>query len=338
MAYIGIDVHKRSSQLAVLPDDQDADEPIEQRRVTNSDLEAVAREYAGSEAVIEATSNYYRIYETLSQHLEVTVANPLEMTWIAESAQKTDRIDAMKLAELLRVDMVAESYVPPDELRRYRQLTRGRQQLVEHRTTWKNEVHSLLDQQGVRYEGRLFSAEGRQFLAELALEEPAALLLEQWLGTIDDLSERIDRLDEEIEAIAADCEQTRRLQTIPGVGPYTALVIHAEIGEIDRFDDADKLVSYAGLDPTVQESAESRTEGSISKEGNSQLRAAVVRAAKTAVHTCNDPYLSDFYWRLRGGKNKPPLVARVATGRKLLVSIYHMLSREEDYDPPGAHG
>jgi len=82
--------------------------------------------------------------------------------------------------------------------------------------------------------------------------------------------------------------------------------------------------------------SDSRTEGSISKEGNSQLRDVLVRAAKVAVHTCNDPYLSTFYWRLRGEKNKPALVSRVATARKLLISIYHMLDREEEYDPPGS--
>lgn len=338
MAYIGIDVHKTASQIAVLPEeptDSDDVEPVEEIRVKNPDLDEFAHRYEGSAAVLEATSNYYTIYETLDEHLDVKVANPLEMKWIAEGAQKTDEIDAKKLAELLRVDMDAESYVPPKEIRRYRQLTRGRQKLVQERTKWKNEVHSLLDQHAVRYDDDLFTADGREFLRELSLAEPGDLLLEQWLETIDTLTERIETLDEEIDEIAAVCEETQLLQTIPGVGSYSAVVIYAEIGEIDRFDGADKLVSYAGLDPTVRESGDSRTEGSISKQGNSQLREVLVRAAKTAVHTSNDPYLSTFYWRLRGQKNKPPLVARVATARKLLISIYHMLDREEAYDPPG---
>jgi transposase len=338
MAYIGIDVHKTASQIAVLPEeatDSDDVEPLEEIRVENANLDQFAHRYEGSEAVLEATSNYYTIYETLDEYLEVKVANPLEMKWIAEAAQKTNEIDAKKLAELLRVDMVAESYVPPEEISRYRQLKRGRQKFVHERTKWKNEVNAFLDQHGVRYDDDLFTKEGREFLAELALEEPGDLLLDQWLETIDELTNRIETLDEEIEEIAAECKQTQLLQTIPGVGPYSAVVIYAEIGEIERFDDADKLVSYAGLDPTVRESGDSRTEGSISKEGNSQLRDVLVRAAKTAVHTCTDPYLSTFYWRLRGEKDKPALVARVATARKLLISIYHMLDREEEYDPLG---
>jgi len=93
-------------------------------------------------------------------------------------------------------------------------------------------------------------------------------------------------------------------------------------------------VSYAGLDPSVRESADSRTEGSISKQGNKYLRTAVVQGAWRAVHNGQDAYLGKFYYRLREQKNKPEKVARVATGRKLLVSIFHMLSREEVYDPP----
>ncbi|WP_201293966.1 transposase [Natronorubrum halalkaliphilum] len=94
-------------------------------------------------------------------------------------------------------------------------------------------------------------------------------------------------------------------------------------------------MSYAGLDPVVRESGDSRTEGGISKEGNSYLRWILVQCANTAVHNSKDPYLSEFYWRLRGQKNKPHKVAIVATARKMLVSIFHMLSNEEVHDPPG---
>ena len=118
------------------------------------------------------------------------------------------------------------------------------------------------------------------------------------------------------------------------MGVLTVLQIYAEIGEVERFDRAPELVSYAGLDLSVRESADSRTEGSISKQGNKYLRTAVVQGAWRAVHQGTDQYLGRFYRRLRHQKNKPEKVARVATGRKLLVSIFHMLTREEEYDPP----
>lgn len=335
MAYIGIDVHKDVSTVAVFGEDPTEDDPIEKTRVANEKLDDLAERYDGSEAVIEATGSYFTVYDTLAEHLDVTLANPLKLRWITDSDQKTDEIDAQKLAKLHRVDMVPESYVPPDEIRRHRELTRARQTLVQERTKWKNEIHALLDRHGVHYDGDLFTQEGRDFLEALALEGRGDLLLEQWLDLIDELGEKKETLDEEIVAVASTIDEVELLLTIPGVGPYRALVMHAELGEIDRFDGAEAVVSYVGLDPTVKESGETRKEGSISKRGNSQLRKVLVGAANTAVHTSKDPYLSEFYWRLRDERNKPALVARVATARKLLVSIYHMLTREEKYNPPG---
>ena len=334
MAILGIDLHKRESQVAVLPDEPTADEPLEEVRVSNANLDKIAARYEGSEAVLEATSNYYTIYDRLSEYLDVTVANPLELSWIAESSQKTDEIDAEKLAELQRADIVPESYVPPEEIRSLRALTRGREHLVEERTKWKNEVHALLDQHGVEYDKKLFTDSGREFLAELTLADPGDILLETYLDTIDELTEKIESLRTEIETRAREVPEVELLQTIPGVGALTALQIYAEIGEVERFDRAPELVSYAGLDPSVRESADSRTEGSISKQGNKYLRTAVVQGAWRGVHQGNDQYLGRFYRRLRHQKNKPEKVARVATGRKLLVSIFHMLTREEEYDPP----
>ncbi|MFC6764606.1 IS110 family transposase [Natrinema soli] len=334
MPVLGIDLHKRESQVAVLPDESTDEEPLEEVRVRNANLDEIATRYEGSQAVLEATSNYYAIYDRLSDYLEVTVANPLELSWIAESSRKTDEIDAAKLAELLRADMVPESYVPPEEIRSLRALTRGREHLVDERTKWKNEVHALLDQHGVEAPQELFHKSGREFLAELTLADPGDILLETYLETVDELTEKIDSLGEEIEARAAEIPEVQRLKTIPGVGSLTALQIYAEIGEIERFDRSPELVSYAGLDPSVRESADSRTEGSISKQGNKYLRTAVVQGAWRAVHNGQDPYLGKFYHRLREQKNKPEKVARVAAGRKLLVSIFHMLTREEEYNPP----
>ena len=334
MPVLGIDLHKHESQVAVLPDESGEEEPLEEVRVRNANLDEIAARYEGSKAVIEATSRYYTIHDRLSEYLEVTVANPLELSWIAESSHKTDEIDAQKLAELHRADIVPESYVPPEKIRSLRALTRGREHLVDERTKWKNEVHALLDQHGVEYKGDLFTTSGREFLAELTLADPGEILLETYLETIDELSEKIESLSDEIETRAAEIPEVQLLETIPGVGALTALQIYAEIGEIERFDRAAELVSYAGLDPSVRESADSRTEGSISKQGNKYLRTAVVQGAWRAVHNGQDPYLRKFYYRLREQKNKPEKVARVAAGRKLLVSIFHMLSREEVYDPP----
>jgi len=87
--YIGIDIHKRYAQVAVM---DDTGEIVEVVRVLDANLNDLAEKYAEASAEIEATSNHYHIYDTLSEYLDVTVANPGKLTMIADSDKKTDRV------------------------------------------------------------------------------------------------------------------------------------------------------------------------------------------------------------------------------------------------------
>ena len=328
--YLGIDIHKRYAQVAVLNEDGEVEREV---RVENANLDEIAQEYAGSEAAIEATSSYYHIYDTLSEYLDVTVANPAGVKLIAESDRKTDRIDAKQLARLVRLGSVPESYVPSDEIRESRALVRGRYKLVQNRKDYANKIHGLLTEHGITRKVKPLSVKGREFLTELTLPEPWNTLLETYLDVIETFTDQIERLEDAIEEQAASLPETQLLMTIPGVSYYSALLIHAEVGEIDRFDEAKQVVSYAGLNPVIRESGDSRFEGGISKKGSGKLRWILVQCVNVAVHNCNDEYLSRFYDRLAGRKTGKEAI--VATARKLLVSIYHMLDRKEVYDPPG---
>jgi len=311
----------------------EAGEIVEEVRVENANLDDLAQRYAGAEAALEATSNYYHIHDTLSEHLDVTVAHPEELNQIAQSDKKTDRVDAKELARMVRLNSVPESYVPTDEVREARALVRGRQTLVENRTEYANKIHGLLSDHGITEDVKPLNKEGREFLRELSLPTPWDALLESYLEVIETLTEEIQNLEETIEERAGSLKETQLLMTIPGVSYYTALTIYAELGEIERFDDDKSVVSYVGLNPVIRESGDSRIEGSISKRGSGRVRWLLVQAAHNAVHVCNDEYLSRFYERLASRKNSQKAI--VATARKMLVSIYHMLDRGEVYDPPG---
>ena len=91
----------------------EAGEIVEEVRVENANLDELAQRYAGAQAALEATSNYY---DTLSEHLDVTVAHPKELNQIADTDKKTDRVDAKELARMVRLNSVPESYVPTDEI------------------------------------------------------------------------------------------------------------------------------------------------------------------------------------------------------------------------------
>jgi transposase len=205
--------------------------------------------------------------------------------------------------------------------------------LVENRIKYANKIHGLLSDHSTTEDVKPLSVEGREFLRELSLPTPWNTLLASYLDVVETLTEEIQKLEKTIEERAGSLKETQLLMPIPGVSYYTALTIYAELGEIDRFDDDKAVVSYVGLNPVIRESGDSRMEGSISKRGSSRVRWLLVQAANTAVHTCSDEYLSQFYDRLASRKNSQKAI--VATARKMLVSIYHMLDRGEVYDPPG---
>ena len=163
--YLGIDVHKQYAQVAVM---DEAGEIAEEVRVENANLDELAQQYAGSQAAIEATSNYYHIHDTLSEHLDVVVAHPKELTQIVNSDKKTDRVDAKELARKVRLNSVPESYVPTPEIREARALVRGRQTLVENRTKYANKIHSLLSDHGITENVKPLAVKGREFPQELS--------------------------------------------------------------------------------------------------------------------------------------------------------------------------
>jgi transposase len=325
--YLGIDTHTRYAQVAVVDGDGNLQDEL---RLPNDRLDELAEQYAGSEAAIEVSGNYRPIYEVLDEHLDVTLANPSKNRLIADATVKTDRLDAKRLAHMLHSGMLAESYVPSDEIRELRDLVRTRKGLVDERTAEKNRVRAVLKRTDNAYDSELFGPNGREFLDDLSLSTADRTIIEAHLSVIDEYDEQIDALEEEIERHVLESAASQRLLSIPGVGQFTAAVVIAEIGDIDRFDSDNALVSYAGLDPVVHQSGETEIHGSISKEGSAPLRWVLVQAAHTAVR-CDD-YFGNFYTRLKRRKNHQ--VAIVATARKMLVSIYYMLTRKELYDPP----
>lgn len=202
----------------------------------------------------------------------------------------------------------------------------------ENRTEYANKVHGLLSDHGITEDVKPLTIKGREFLRELSVPTPWDTLLESYLEVIETLTDEIDDLETTIEECAGSLEETQLLMTIPGVSYYSALMIYAELGDINRFDGDKEVVSYVGLNPVIRESGDSRFEGGISKRGSGRVRWMLVQCAQVAVHNCDDEYLTRFYERIADRKNSQKAI--VATARTLLVSMYYMLDRKEVYDPP----
>jgi transposase len=247
---------------------------------------------------------------------------------IASARVKTDKVDARILAHLLRADLVAESYVPPAQIREIRGLIRHRLSLMKMRTMVKNKVHALIDKYGYRCEfSDLFGVSGLKWLRSLELKELDFLILGNHLSHIEAINLQIDRADVAIKERACEDEDVRLLMSLSGVDVRTALLLKSEIGPISRFEDYKKLVSWAGLVPRVYQSGNVLWNGGITKCGSGILRWAMVEAARSAVRC--DEWFGEFYGRVkarRGGQK-----AIVAVANRMLKVVWVMLVRRETY-------
>jgi transposase len=142
------------------------------------------------------------------------------------------------------------------------------------------------------------------------------------------LNHRIDELDSHVAAVAAADPSARRLMTHPGVGPLTALATVLVLGPVARFPSSKHVVSYIGLAPTVNASADKYRLGHISKQGSALLRWVLGQAAPLATRA--DADLKRAYFAVFRRRGRPK--AKVALARRLLVRLYVMLRDEIDYD------
>ncbi|RLI84807.1 MAG: IS110 family transposase [Archaeoglobales archaeon] len=262
---IGLDIHKKHSYAAVV---DESGKIVEETRIKNTKetLEQFASKYRGAKAVIEATSNYRYIYDVLENYMEVKLAHPYKTRIIAEARIKNDRLDAKMLAHLLRANLIAESYVPPKEVRELRDLTRMRKALIEDRTRIKNRVHAILARNGIFDYPSPFTKKGMDYLKRIDISETDRKLLEINLSVIERINEEIKEIDRIIQEKAKVDGDALLLTTIPGISYYSALLIKAEIGDVNRFPNKFKLISYAGLCPSIKQSGNKEIKGHITKQ------------------------------------------------------------------------
>jgi transposase len=331
--FIGIDLHKAYSQVAVI---DSLGKVIEERRLSNN-LETITGFFSGlkgrAKGVVEASGSWYWFVDHLkSIGFDIFLAHPLKVKMIASAKIKTDRIDAKILGNLLRADLIPMSYIASEEEIEQRSLLRFRFSLMQQKTKLKNSIHSILTKYNIAFNGSdLFSVRGIEFLKTLNnLPEYQKHFIGQYLELIEDLGKRIKNIDEKIKKEVGEDEDTKLLTTIPGVGNFTALLLKAEIGDITRFPSDHHLCSYFGLVPSVHQSGKTSYSGKITKQGDSSVRWALGQAALAAVR--REGYLKECYEDISNRSGKPK--AKVAVARKILSSAYFVLTRKQPYYKP----
>jgi transposase len=320
--YVGIDVHRKRSQVAVI----DADgEVLANRNVPNGVepiLSVIGGLPAGTPAAFEAAFGWGWLVELLEDYgFDPHLVHPLQCKAIASARLKNDKAGAAILAQLLRAGLLPEAWIAPPPVRQLRALLRHRAQLVRLRTLLRNRIHAVLAGHGHDRPEGCWSGPGRAWLASLPLPAVSREVVEDDLAFIDALQQPIDRLDWEVHQRAKAEPAVKVLTQLPGVGPFTAMVILAETGDISRFGSARKLAAWAGLTPTVRGSDRTVRHGHISKQGSAWLRWILCEAAQTAKRHPDFAATYQAIARRRGKK-----IATTAIARKLLARAYHLLT------------
>jgi transposase len=369
----GIDVHKQTVVACVVVPGVDGQALKETRTfgTMTENLAALAdwlAELDVTHVTMESTGVYWKpVYNLLDGRFAILVVNAERIKALA--GRKTDVQDAEWLADLLRHGLLKGSFIPSEILRELRDLTRYRTKLGDERKSEVNRVQKVLEDANIKLASvasDVMGVSGRAMLNELVqgqtdaatlaelakgrLREKQKLLqqalsgrvrshhrfmLAQHLAHIDFLDEAIAELDRQIaEQMRPFAAALATWDSLPGINQRIAEILVAELGpDLQPFEDAEHLASWAGMCPGNNESAGKRKSGRTRK-GSPWLRRALVEAAHGAAHT-KHKYFQALYRRLAARRGTQR--AAVAVGHSLLVTGYYLITRQTVYQDLGGN-
>ncbi|MCX5653583.1 MAG: IS110 family transposase [Planctomycetota bacterium] len=289
-------------------------------------------------------AGWIRDVASASDVKDIQVANPTHEAWRWRNVKrKTDRLDALKLAQLSAANQLPTVWLPEGNVRQWRQLIHYRNALVERRTAIKNNIRSVLDTQGLTLRaGRCgWTA---QSLAGLRLQaRPLAGLgmTELWRGILDvevraleQVEQQVREVESALDALGAADERVQLLQTIPGVGPRLSELLVAMIDDPHRFRSGRQVSSYFGLVPRQHQSGQMDRQGHITRQGCRLARKLLVEVAWVSLRY--NPHLRQVYQRVHGASRTRRKIAIVAVARHLAVIGWAMMRDRKAWRPPTA--
>jgi transposase len=275
------------------------------------------------------------IAETLKKlnDVQVHVVHPNEVKGITESRGKRDRVDAKKLAELARADLLPRAvHVVEGPVRELRELVSARQQLQRKRIALINTIRGYVYQEGHRLPEKFFAGPTwAAKLARLPVSAPLRLIIQAFMASIEALAAAERQLTQRLVAIPD--RRCPLLESIPALGPLASRVVLGAVDEARRFDDQKAVANYGALAPTIDQSGTVRQLGRINRDGRGEVRRVLLQCAHTVVRmkSAGAKPLQQFYARI--AKRRGKKIAVVALARKLLTTAYGVLKSGTLYDP-----
>ncbi len=318
---VGIDVHKKTYSVVEVVEGE-----VVKKWTTKADSEVLAaqllRYFVGAniKTVYEAGFSGFVLHRQLKQAgMKNIVVNPASIEVAANNRVKTDQRDARKMATLLEAGRLKGIRIPTIEEEEKRLLTRSRDQMVEQRTSLKNQIRMKFHQMGL-IEPEDKREMTHQFVEEL-LQKSHYSCLNVAVKALQKVWQTLDLEIKNIESLLRKQAQKdpyeATYRSAPGIGFLAARILSNELGNMSQFDNERQLFSYTGLTPSEHSSGETTCKGHITRQGNSRVRHILNQAAWQAISKDQD--LKQFFERLypKTGKKK----AIVAVARKLIGRI-----------------
>jgi transposase len=333
--YAGVDLHARSLYLCLT--DPNGQILLHKNLPARPEafLQAVEPYRDGLVVACECVFAWYWLADTCRRHgIPFVLGHALEMRAIHGTKTKDDKIDAEKIAHLLRAGLLPQAYVYPKGMRETRDLLRRRTSLVRKRAEALVHLTNTNSQYNLPPFGKkLIYAKNRQALkiAERFADPSVRASVQADLAVIDRYDEVIAELELYLERTVKveDGDTYLRLRSVPGVGKILALVLLYEIHDIRRFADVGRFLSYARLIRPDHESAGKKCGFGQKKIGNAHLRWALGEAVALLLRESDQAKKWLARRQKKSGKGKALGILAAKLGR----AIYWMLRRKEAFNP-----
>jgi transposase len=270
------------------------------------------------------------------------VANTASEAWkFKHLKRKTDKDDALRLAQLYLLDQLPTVTLPPTEVRQWRSLIACRQTWVGRRIAVQNRIRALFVAQGLpaprgarawTVTGLAGIATQAKALAECGPDELWRGLLELALTEYRQVCDLVAQAEARLDAMGKQSAEVILLETVPGVGPRTAETVAAYLNDAARFKTAKQVSAYSGMVPRQHQSGEMDRRGRITKRGPALLRKMLVECAWCMLRY--NAWARGIYQRLTGGGQRRKKQAIVALARKILVRCWAMLRDKKPWRDP----
>ena len=332
MVTIGLDLHKRESQLCIGHDEG----TVEEHRIVTSRerFTAVLGGRWRARILLEASTEsewVARHLETLGHEVIVADPNFAPMYATRSRRTKTDRRDARTLMEACRLGAYRPAYRLSDERRHVRAELAVREALVRTRTRYIALAKALVRRDGLRVAASEAHLVAKR-IAALELSDGLAAELLPLFQVLAPINDQIAAADRRLAILARDDADMALLATAPSIGSVTASAVVATVDEIERFTSAHQFAAFLGLVPGERSSGEKRRIGRITKAGNSRVRYLLVEAGWRILRAKDADTAALRAWGLNIAARRGKRIAVVAVARRLAGILYAMWRDRRPYD------